>query len=126
MSDRGRPGGVPRAGQEHGPRTRQAALQGADEAESRAGWVTLVLELVDKRERGWMEERRFLGRLDAGPEKFVNLQGLLVQSSSLFGINLVQFNSQGTSLSGKFVQFISGHRGQMPPFRSVQFISLSS
>ena len=32
----------------------------------------------------------------------------------------------GASLSGKFVQFISGHRGQEPPFSSVRFILLSS
>ena len=61
-----------------------------------------------------------------GPEEFVNLQGPLVQSSNLFDISSVQFSSLGTSLSGKFVHFRPEHRGQVPPFSSVQFIPLSS
>ena len=48
----------------------------------------------------------------AGPEEFVNLQGLLVQRSKWFGVSSVQISSPVTSLSGKFVQFSSGHGGQ--------------
>ena len=62
--------------------------------------------------------------MDPGPEEFVNLRGLLVQSSSLLGISSVQFSSLGTSLSGKFVQFSSGHRGQVPQFRSFSSVHL--
>ena len=54
-----------------------------------------------------------------GPEQFVNLQGLLVQSSKMFGISSVQFGSLVTSLSGKLVQFSQGHGSQLPPFSSV-------
>ena len=56
----------------------------------------------------------------------MNLQGLLIQSSNLFSISSVQFSSLGTCLSGKFVQFSSWQRGQVPPFSSVQFTPLSS
>ena len=59
--------------------------------------------------------------LHSGPEEFVNLRGPLVQSSKWFGISSVQFSSLVTSLSGKFVQFSSGHGDQVPPFSSVQF-----
>ena len=59
-------------------------------------------------------------------EEFVNLKGLFIQSSNLFGISSVQFSSLGTSLSGKIVQFGSGCWGQVPLFISVQFILLSS
>ena len=52
----------------------------------------------------------------AGPEEFVNLPGLLVQSLKRFGISSVQFSSQVTSLPGKFVQFSSWHGGQVPTF----------
>ena len=65
-------------------------------------------------------------RLALGSEEFVNLKGFLVQSSGLFGISSVQFSSLGTSLSVKFVQFSSGHRGQVPhSVRSVQFTNSS-
>ena len=66
-----------------------------------------------------------------GLEEFVNLQGLLVQSSKWFGISSVQFSSLGTSLPGKFVQLSSGYQGQVPPFssfssvHSVQFTNSS-
>ena len=43
------------------------------------------------------------------PEEFVNLRGLVIQSSNLFGISSVQFSSLGTSLSGKCVQFGLGY-----------------
>ena len=58
----------------------------------------------------------------------MNLQGLLVQSSKWFGISSVQFSFLATSFSGKFVQFSSGHGGQVHPFsseHSVQFTSSS-
>ena len=54
----------------------------------------------------------------SGPEEFVNLQFLLVQSSKSFGISSVQFSSQVARLSGKLVQFSSGQWGQVPPFSS--------
>ena len=60
------------------------------------------------------------------PEEFENLKGPFVQNPSLFCVSSVRFSSPGISLSGKFVEFNSGHRGQLPPFSSVQFISLSS
>ena len=63
----------------------------------------------------------------SGPEKFVNLRGFLAQSSKLFDISSVQCSSLGTSLSGKFVQFSSGHRTKcFSSARSVQFIQFSS
>ena len=49
---------------------------------------------------------------------FVNLQRLLVQSSKWLGISSVQFSYLVTSLSGKFVQFSSGHGSRVPPFSS--------
>ena len=55
----------------------------------------------------------------AGPAEFVNLQGLLVQSSKWFGISSVQFGFLVTSLSRKLIQFSSGHGGQVSPFSSV-------
>ena len=59
-----------------------------------------------------------------GPEGFVSLQGLLVQTSKWFGISSVQFSSLVTSLAGKFVQF-SSVQARWPRV-SVQFSSLSS
>ena len=56
--------------------------------------------------------------MQPGPEEFANLQGLLVQSSNFFGVSSVQFRSLGTSLTGKFGQFSSGYRGQVPPYSS--------
>ena len=53
------------------------------------------------------------------PAGFVNLQGVLLQSSKWLGISSVQFGSIVTSLSGKFVQFNSGHGGQVTPSSSV-------
>ena len=50
--------------------------------------------------------------------EFMNLQGLLVRSSNWFAISSVEISSLGTSLSGKFVQFSSGHWCQEPPFSS--------
>ena len=67
----------------------------------------------------------------AGPKEIVSLRDLPVQSSNWFGISLVQFSSIGTNLPGKFVQFSSRHRGQVPPFslfspvHSVQFTNSS-
>ena len=67
-----------------------------------------------------------IGLLFAGPEGFVSLRGLLVQSSNLFGISSVHFSSLDTYLSGKFVQFSSGHRGKrLSSVRSVQFVNSS-
>ena len=40
--------------------------------------------------------------LESGLEEFVNLEGLLVQSSNLFVFSSVQLISLGTNLSGKF------------------------
>ena len=62
--------------------------------------------------------------LQPGPEEFVNLQGLLVQSSKWFRISSAQFSSLVTSLPGQFVQFILGHRGQVPPFSSFSSVHL--
>ena len=69
-------------------------------------------------------ERSRLGMYREGQEEFVNLQGLLVHSSKSFGISSVQFSSLVTRLSGKFIQFSSGHRSQMPSFS--RFSSFSS
>ena len=55
-----------------------------------------------------------------GPEEFVNLLCLLVQSSNYFAISSIQFSSLDTSLSGNFAQFSSGSRGQMSSLGSVQ------
>ena len=57
----------------------------------------------------------------SGPEEFMNLRDRLVQSSKWFDISSLQFSSLVTSLSGKFVQFSSGHEDNVPPFSSVQF-----
>ena len=54
----------------------------------------------------------------SGPEEFMNLQGLLVQSSKWFGISSVQFSSPAWSdqLPFSSVQFWA--RGQVPQFSS--------
>ena len=62
--------------------------------------------------------------LDPRPEEFVNLQGLLVESSKWFGISSVQFSSLVASYSGKLVQFSWGHGGQVPPFSSLTSVHL--
>ena len=67
----------------------------------------------------------------AGPEEFVNLQGILVRSSKFLGISSVQFSFLAISLTGKLVQFSTEHGGQVPPFsslssvHSVQFTNFS-
>ena len=70
------------------------------------------------RTRHYSRRSRFHDVTKSGPEEFVNLQDLLVQSSKWFGISSEQFISPGTSMSGKFVQFSSEHRGQVYPFGS--------
>ena len=55
---------------------------------------------------------------DSGSAEFASLQRRLVQNSSWFGISSIQFSSLFTTLFGKFIQFSSGHRGEMPPFSS--------
>ena len=63
----------------------------------------------------------------SGLEEFVNLRGLLVQSSKWLGISSVQFSSLVTSLSGKFVQFSSGQGAKcLHSVRSAQFTQLIS
>ena len=69
--------------------------------------------------------RASVGPAGAGPEEFVSLQSLLVQSSKLFGASSMQISFLVTSLSGKFVQF-SWARGTSDSVLFVQFSSFSS
>ena len=77
----------------------------------RACWGEHRLNAVGRSKLSW--------QLFPGPEVFVNLQGLLLQSSRLFGISSVQFSSLVISLCEKFLQFSSGHGYQVHPFSSV-------
>ena len=61
------------------------------------------------------------------PEDFVNLQGLLVQSSKWLGISSVQLSSLVTNLPETFVQFSAGHGTEcLRSVRSAQFIQFIS
>ena len=61
-----------------------------------------------------------------GLEGFMNLQGLLVQSSNWFGISSVQFSSLGTSLESLFSSIWGTWVKYLRSVCSAQFIPFSS
>ena len=70
---------------------------------------------------------RAVWRCGPGTEEFMNLQGLLVRSLKWFGISSEQFSSLVTSLSGKVVQFSSGHGSRcLRSVRSVHSVQIAN